>query len=124
MKKEIEFDFAKWGQEGVIALDQNGNDVLNIWKLAKPKNEWIYLIEVNNNEMPFFLNKFGKNEHAETKIKMFEEVKPREFWVNVYESGSMWVHNTHEIAIKQFENTIVNTPHSKGQTIKVREVIE
>lgn len=47
MKKEIEFDFAKWGQEDVIALDQDGNDVLNIIELKQPINGWVLIVEIN-----------------------------------------------------------------------------
>lgn len=80
MKKEIEFDFAKWGQEDVIALDQDGNDVLNIIELKQPINGWVLIVEING-KSPMCINRIGMNQNGGITIKMFEEVKPREFWV-------------------------------------------
>jgi hypothetical protein len=124
MKKEIEFDFAKWGQEGVITLDNKGNAVLNLWAISKPTNEWIYIVEIDNNRMPFYLNKNGANMHSGCIIKMFEEVKPREFWVNIYQGGSINIYESELNARGAYESSMRFAPKIKGETIKVREVLD
>lgn len=122
MKKEIEFDFAKWGQEDVIALDQDGNDVLNIIELKQPINGWVLIVEING-KSPMCINRIGMNQNGGITIKMFEEVKPREFWVNVYENGTigpLW-------SCKKLANNRLlkdDNMGGKGQTIKVMEVLD
>lgn len=76
MKKEIEFDFAKWGQEG-ISVETNGTPVITL--------------HVNPHCNSYFYGMLGPTymfNNAISTFKMFEEVKPREFWVNEYEDGS------------------------------------
>jgi hypothetical protein len=114
MKKEIEFDFAKWGQEGVFALNQNGNEVLNIIELKQPIKGWVFVVEING-ESPMCINILGMNQNSGITIKMFEEVKPREFWVNVSQDEIKIYESAKEAAFFLRENS---------QTIKVREVIE
>jgi len=78
MKKEIIFDFAKWGQEG-ISVNVNGQEVLTIHK--------------NPHCPDYFYGMMGPTLMFNNVIQaftMFEEVKTREFWVNVYNGGQMY----------------------------------
>jgi len=68
MKKQIDFDFAKWGQEG-ISVEYNRKTILTL-HINPFNNEYYYGI-INEN-LAFIA--------PATPLTMFEEVKPREFW--------------------------------------------
>lgn len=105
MKKQIDFDFDKWGQEGISVeidrvkvLKMHQNNILGL----------IYGID----SLGLVFNRKAKD------LIMYEEVKPWEFWVNVYEEDTIFC--AHETKEKALENRTIN---SCG-TIKVVEVIE
>ena len=69
-----------------------------------PQPCWEDRDEECEDELPDFYN-------LEYRVKP----KPREFWLNLYPSGSICPHKTLEEA---------NRHNSRGRTIKVREVLE
>jgi len=112
MKKQIEFDFAKWGQEG-ISVTVNGKNVITLHK--------------NPNHANYFYGMTGPTlmfNNSGPCFTMFEEVKPREFWVNVYENRSVGIYETEQSAIEAFNSSRKYAPKINGQTIKVREVLD
>jgi hypothetical protein len=100
-KTEIDFDFAKWGQEG-ISVELNSSEVIKI-------HEYI------DSAVLYGVNLKGAFLDKKENFKMFEEVKPREFWVNVSQDEIKIYESAKEAAFFLRENS---------QTIKVREVIE
>jgi len=116
MKKQIEFDFAKWGQEG-ISVEKNYNEVVSMMKAA----DGVTLcceIKINNGtstQLAFV---------SRCNLTMLEEVKPREFYVNVYENFSCNIYKHQEEAEVGLSRSKINTPSVKGETIKVREILE
>lgn len=105
MKKQIEFDFAKWGQEGISVFDKDNNiSVCTLHTSPFVLNTYYGLLD---NERPYHL--------SGTDLTMFEEVKPREFWVNITPKGYLYLYNDSKTA----EENSVNY----GKTIKVREVL-
>jgi len=107
MKKEIEFDFAKWGQEG-ISVEINGAKIATLHKHTLIPDAY-YGIFDSSSFNTFCL--YGNN------FKMFEEVKPREFWVNITNKDNIYIYNDFASADAQCGDWTV-------ETIKVREVIE
>jgi hypothetical protein len=105
MKREITFDFAKWGQEGIVAYTRLEFQIVTLFENPLKKDEYYGVSEQGN---VFCLE--SKN------INMFEEVKPREFWVNVYSNDSGYCYATEGIARQALADN--------GQTIKVREVLD
>jgi hypothetical protein len=103
MKKEIEFDFAKWGQEG-ISIYGDKTKMLTFHK--NPTNDLFYGVD----EDGYLIC------DKQPEFKMFEEIKPREFWGNVYDNGNFVIHPTQERALQCLEKS--------GETIKVREVLD
>jgi len=115
MKKEIEFDFAKWGQEGITASTEMGDNVLNIIKLKYPRNGYTYIVEIEC-KTPFLIKEDNSN-LMYGKITMFEEVKPREFWVNISKKGNVYIY-------KDGIEAGASTGAWDTETIKVREVLD
>lgn len=109
MKKQIDFDFAKWGQEGISIKYNKIHDVVAIMKSTL---QFTYVIEHRID------NSLGvKAIHTDKcDLTMFEEVKPREFWVNVYGDGFSFLYDTKSEAIQCLD--------IGGKTIKLVEVIE
>jgi hypothetical protein len=103
MKKQIEFDFAKWGQDG-ISVEWYGQKVLSMH--INPTSSAYYYGMVNGTTC------FNT---TQSNLTMFEEVNPREFWVNVYNNGNGYCYNSQSIAKQALADN--------GQTIKVREVL-
>jgi hypothetical protein len=105
MKKEIEFDFAKWGQEGISV-----------------KSDGLIAVAMHQNNIKgliYGIDSKGIVFHREAKdFTMFEEVKPREYYMNVYKDGSCgrgWTLK-HQATDLQAEDVL--------ETIKVREVLD
>ncbi len=104
MKKEIEFDFTKWGQDGISVDDTMGRLVIKLHE--NPIKDEFYGITHDGSTFAMHKNKFI----------MFQEVKPREFWVNIHKHGTPVFYYTEETA-KSFATDNVTT-------IKVREVLD
>ena len=104
MKKQIEFDFSKWGQEGISVE----TDTYNMATLHKnPINNLYYGVDEDGD----------LNSGKATEFKMYEEVKPQEFWVNVYgDAYSYTFYHSKEQAQEYLAKG--------GKTIKLVEVIE
>lgn len=78
MKKvKIEFDFSKWGQEG-ISVQKDQCEVIQLHK-HKIEGRVYGLVKVG-----FSFNIFECNED---KVIIYQEIKPREIWVNEQESA-------------------------------------
>lgn len=77
MKKEIDFDFEKFGQEGVEAFI-DGVRILTTHKFPSGYPDRYYGIDVRG--MTYDRHK--------SKLVMIEEIKPREIWVNEYPTTS------------------------------------
>ncbi|AFC85871.1 hypothetical protein [Frateuria aurantia] len=62
---------------------------------------------------------WGKNDHlhASDKYRISEEVSPREFWVNLYFDGEIYICDSKESADQGADNGCIECIH-------VREVIE
>lgn len=107
MKREIIFDFSKWGQEGISVE----TDTYNMVTLHKnPINNLFYGVDEDGD----------LNSGKATEFKMYEEVKPREFWVNVYsDKTSQFIHFS-----KQEASIAKSDTHNFVKTIKLVEVIE
>lgn len=80
MKKQIEFDFEKWGQDG-ISVYIDDVQMATLHKNPFMLNSY-YGISAKNGEDIMWCN----NSTTYT-IKMYQEVKPREIWVNEYKNG-------------------------------------
>lgn len=74
MKRKIEFNFSKWGKEGVTVEPSWPEKAYAVSVHVNPVNGQIY--GVFNNGSLFVSN--------EDDLVMYEEVKPREIWVNEY----------------------------------------
>ena len=104
--KQIEFDFSKWGQERIIVY-----------------NETDKMITLHKNPISSDLY-YGVDEEGYTysgliiKFTMYEEIKPREIWVNEFSSGTYLMKAYHTKAEAESNQT-----GAIGQ-IKFIEVIE
>jgi len=110
MKKQIEFDFAKWGQKGISI---KYNKIHDVSAIMKSSIQYLYVIEY----IGYF--SLGKKNLAcadRCDLVMYEEVKPREFWVNVYEDGFSFLYDRKAEAYLCLD--------IGGKTIKLVEVIE
>lgn len=110
MKKvKIDFDFSKWGQEGISVII----DSKNVFVIHKNpiKTTWYYGLYENG--FAFFC--------LVGDITMYQEIKPREIWVNEYPNNQrayvFW--DTKEDA----ETKLLNCA-TPLRTIKFREVLE
>jgi hypothetical protein len=112
-KREIEFDFAKWGQDGVIILTDKGNEMLTFHK--KPKSDSLF----------YGVDEYGYLQSGDkTAFKMFEDIKPREFWMNLYSNGMIAILDSKEQADDVGRSFIFVNPDKRVETIKVREVLD
>ena len=110
MKKvKIDFDFSKWGQEGISVYHYN-TKVLTLHKHFNPDEDYYYGISETN--------LFGT---SSKHLYMYQEIKPREIWVNEYPNNLrayvFW--DTKEDAETKLLN--YTTPL---KTIKFREVLD
>lgn len=103
MKKRIEFDFSKWGQEW-ISVTIHSEDII-ILHQNPINNNWFY--GVYKNGMNFVC--------LDTDLEMYQETKPREIWVNEYKDGYTTSHQTKENALRLAGADCL-------RTIKFREV--
>ncbi len=106
-KTEIDFDFAKWGQEGISVIIQT-KSIITLYQNSVITNRFYGLFEDG-----------GAFVALDLDIHMFEEVKPREFWVNEYDDGSFGVAR---ISKEEAESRRVIGGDTK--LIKLVEVIE
>lgn len=113
MKKQIEFDFAKWGQEG-ISVAVNGCKIATLHKHTSIPDCYYGHYEKSINTFSLYGNNFT----------MFQEVKPREFWINLYSNGCKSIHSCTEEANELAKNVQINHTHLTIETIKVREVLD
>jgi hypothetical protein len=105
MKKQIDFDFTKWGQEGV-SVECYKEEILSLHINPKSSNYYYGMV---NGTTCFNVTK--------SYLTMYEEVKPREFWVIMYgNKSSRLFYDTKEQAQKYLVGG--------GIIIKVVEVIE
>lgn len=104
--KKIEFDFSKWGQEGISVY--NETDKMVTLHKNPISNDLYYGIDEEGYTYSGLIIKFT----------MYEEVKPREIWVNEYKTGltSNVFHDTREKASKVQANWL--------RQVKFIEVIE
>ena len=102
-KTEIDFDFAKWGQEGISVIIQT-KSIITLYQNSVITNRFYGLFEDG-----------GAFVALDLDIHMFEEVKPREFWVNIRQD---------EITIYKTKKESEFFLRENSQTIKVREVLD
>jgi len=107
-RKSIPFNFELWGQEDIKIYDED-NEVLLIH--LHPSTKSYYGVYKDGT------NFFGC---IEDSLTMYQEVKPREIWVNEYTIGLSDTHYpTKELAIKYAANT-----STEIRQIKFIEVID
>lgn len=87
-KQQIEFDFSKWGQEG-ISVQKDQCEVIQLHK-HKIEGRVYGLVKVG-----FSFNIFECNED---KVIMYQEIIPREIWVNEYPTKLGRCYDTKELA--------------------------
>ena len=110
MKKQIEFDFAKWGQDGISV---NTHCIENVATLYKNpfKKDTFYGVSISGIVYSVYI----------TDLTMYQEVKPREIYVNEPRHGlhsSQSCFNSLEFA----KNNYSEFDHIR--TVKFIEVIE
>ena len=104
-KQQIEFDFSKWGQEGISVDDICGRLVIRLYE--NPIKDEFY--GVAHDGSVFALPK--------QKFTMYQEVKPREIWVNEYYDFFGKGYHTKKEAMDRKASSCI-------RTIKFVEVIE
>ena len=72
MRKRIEFDFNKWGQDG-IEVEYKEYNIITLHSHPNAKSNTFYGIS----EMGFF-------DAKREQLVMYEDKKPREIWINEY----------------------------------------
>lgn len=108
MKKiNIEFDFEKFGQEGVTAFI-DGVEIISAHKFPFDYPDRYYGIDQRG--MTYDRHK--------SKLVMYQEIKPREIWVNEYPAGF-----TGSVHLSK-EKAISCRIASFTTTIKFREVLD
>ena len=109
-KQQIEFDFSKWGQEGISVKLPSSNHAVTLHKSPLGDNSY-YGISTDN--YTFHI--------SEKNIKMYQEAKPREIWVNEYPENKTT--NVFWDTKEEAEPKLLNyaTPI---RTIKFREVFD
>ena len=105
MKRLIDFDFSKWGQDG-INVEVNGSKVAELHKHNTAKD--VYFGHYGGFQI-FCL--YSNN------FIMYQEIKPREFWINEYED---------RVGMPYESKSDANENKAKGfkRQIKVREVLD
>ena len=107
-KQKIPFDFSKFGQEG-ISVDYLEESVIALHK--HPNEEDLYYGIFEN----------GCFIGLPNELKMYQEIKPREIWVNEYTNGlsatCMWYDSEKEAAECKSATHYV-------KSIKFREVLD
>jgi hypothetical protein len=112
MKREIEFNFAKWGQDGVVVQSENGHFVFD---MHHNKISNYYYGYYENGDLFSTIN---------TALRMYEEVKPREFWMNLYSNGMIAILDSKEQAEDVGRSFVFVNPDKRVETIKVIEVLD
>lgn len=106
MKKQIDFDFEKFGQKGVTAFI-DGVEIETIHKFPVGYPDRYYGIDVRG--MTYDRHK--------SRIKMYQEIKPREWWLNEYENRVGQPYDSQSEGYK-------NRAGGFKRQIKVREVLD
>jgi hypothetical protein len=107
MKKQIEFDFEKFGQENVTAFI-DGVEILTVHKFPSSYPDRYYGLDVKG--MTYDRHK--------SKLVMVQKIKPREIWLNEYPDGFIGsAHLSKEKAINFKLSTCI-------ATIKFIEVLD
>lgn len=104
-KQQIPFDFSKWGQDGITCVFEDSP---------------ILTLHLNlRNQLNYYgITESGTPFHTYvSSIKMYQEIKPREIWVNEYPRHFGNTYNTKEEAEKYKTSSCV-------RTIKFREVLD
>lgn len=108
MKKvKIDFDFEKWGQEGISVIIQS-EDIIKLHQ-NPIKNIWFYGLFKNGNNFVCLY----------TDLTMYQEVKPREIWVNEF-------HDTLSAVIHTNKKSAISCKDFDGynKSVKFREVLD
>jgi hypothetical protein len=112
MKREIEFNFAKWGQDGVVVQSENSHFVAEM-----------HLNKISGTYYGYYENGMYFTT-INTALRMYEEVKPREFWMNLYSNGLIAILDSKEQADDVGRSFVFVNPDKRVETIKVREVLD
>lgn len=113
MKKvKIDFDFSKWGQRDVDTT-LKGHTIQTLHKHPNAKvNECFYGIDGFGHAFKTYLNS--------GELEMYQEIKPREIWVNEYQT----IGCTNSCIYQSEEEAIKNKSRNYIRTIKFREVLD
>lgn len=107
MKKvKIDFDFSKWGQEGISVYHYN-TKVLTLHKHFNHGEYYYYGISETN--------LFGC---ASKHLFMYQEIKPREIWVNEYPT------HLAEFVYTSKEQAVIGSADNTTKQIKFMEVLD
>lgn len=111
-KQKIDFDFSKWGQEG-ISVEYKGNRVQTLHQHPNENAyQYYYGVDCFNNFFVTYLSQLD--------LIMYQEIKPREIWVNEQEGGGFHyskVFSSKEGAESQKLPFVI-------RTVKFREVLD
>ena len=106
-KQQIDFDFEKFGQKDVTAFI-DGVEIATMHKFPVGYPDRYYGIDVQG--MTYDRHK--------SRIKMYEEIKPREIWVNKYK------HKLGERCYTTLEKAIEGSAGGCIGQVKFREVLD
>ena len=106
-KQQIPFDFTKWGQEGISV--ESSDFIVHTLHLHPHNKDNCYGIAHNGDAFNFHVG----------WLRMYQEIKPREIWVNEYSTGFGIMHFTEEAAIQQRDKA-----RTFVKLVKFREVLE
>ena len=107
-RQQIDFDFSKWGQEGISVILPSRNHAVTLHKSPLGDNSYY---GISNDTYTFHVNV--------NNLKMYEEIKPREIWVNEYSTGFGIMHFTEKDAIQQRDKA-----RTFVKLVKFREVLD
>lgn len=106
MKKQIEFDFSKWGQEGITV---NSGESQMITLHQNPNHPtYYYGLDLSSNACSYH----------KSKLTMYQEVKPREIWVNEYK------HKLGETCYSTIQGASKGSAVGCLRQVKFREVLD
>jgi len=109
MKKQIDFDFSKWGQPGITVTFGGTNVKMQTLHQHPTDKDNYYGITESGSALRSDVD----------RLTMYYEQIPREFYMSIYDNGATGcLYNTFDECFAK------RNVHVKGRVVKVREVLD